>query len=113
MSLSLNIFGSASQTVFWRAFTISGMPAGLGADCPVCGGRVRYGLAVDSTFEHCGKREKVPTDWSTLPARSLRRGMPDLPKGYLMVDTWENNDWERDSDAASFNPERMEVPWGI
>jgi hypothetical protein len=107
----MSIFGNDSKTIFWKAFAISGQPAGLGASCPVCGGFVRYGLYADSTFEHCGSREKVPTNWSDLPCKSLRRGMPELPKGYLMVDTWENDDWERDSDAKSFNPEAMDVPW--
>ena len=109
----MSIFGNSSKTIFWKAFTISGQPAGLGADCPVCGGRVRYGLYADSTFEHCGRREKVPTDWSDLECRSLKRGMPPLSKGFLVMDTWEDEQsgWDRDSDAKSFNPEVMDVPW--
>ncbi len=110
----MSIFGNDSKTIFYRAFTISGFPAGLGADCPVCGGRVRYGLAVDSTFEHCGRREKVPTDWSDLPCKSLKRGMPDLPKGHMLVDTWEDNQgmsWDEDSAAKSDDPSAYEVGW--
>ena len=111
----MSFFGNDSKTVFYRAFTISGHEAGLGADCPICGGRVRYGLVSgQTTFEHCGKKELAPTDIRDLDCRSLKRGLPMLPKSYQLLEcfsTLENNDWERDSDAASFNPERMEIPW--
>lgn len=108
------IFSNDSKTIFWRAFTISGQPAGLGADCPVCGSRVRYGLYAGDTFEHCGKRERVPTDWSDLPCRSLKRGMPELPKGHLLLDTWDGSagmSWDEESAAKSDDPGAFEVTW--
>jgi hypothetical protein len=108
----MGIFGDDSKTVWFKAFTIAGYYANLGASCPVCGGCVRYGLAPgQSTFEHCGRKEKAPTEIRDLDCKSLRRGLPDLPRGYTLVDTWENDDWERDSNAKSFNPEAMDVPW--
>lgn len=78
-----------------------------GRSAPSCSGCVRYGLYADSTFEHCGRRESVPKDWSSLPARSLKRGMPELPKGFITLDTWDDGDtdWDRDSAAKS------EVKW--
>jgi hypothetical protein len=103
----MNIFAAKTQTQYWRAVSISGQDAGLGAECPVCHGCVRYGLFSDSTFEHCGRREPVPQDIHDLPCRSLKRGMPLLPKGYIVTDTWSDgdSDWDRDSAASE------RVPW--
>jgi hypothetical protein len=111
----LGLFSHKPQR-FFRAVSISGKPADLGFECEVCRQCVRYGLVPGQTVEHCGTREPVPStsEWHALPARSLRRGMPELPSGYVLLDTWDNsdgNDWEADSNAASFNPEKMEVPW--
>jgi len=110
----MGLFGEDSRTIFWRAFTISGQPAGLGAECPTCGGRVRYGLYAGDTFEHCGEREPVPKSWDGLECRSLKRGMPVLPKGYLVVDTWDGSagmSWDEESAAKSDDASAYEVPW--
>ena len=108
----MSIFAEKSQTEFFRAITISGLDAGLGAKCPVCSGCVRYGLFSDSTFEHCGRKESVPTDWHKLPARSLRRGMPELPKGFITLDTWDDiGGWDEENAQKSDDASAYEVGW--
>lgn len=80
----------STQTEFFRAYTKGGSPAGLGAHCPTCGGGVRYGLGVDSTFEHCNKREPVPTSgWEKLPKKSLSTGSLLNTGNFILTDDLE------------------------
>jgi len=106
-------FPEKSKTEWFRAFTISGRPAGLGAVCPVCQGAVRYGLSPGMTFEHCGRKEPVPENLDGLPCKSLKRGMPDVSQGFLVLDTWQENDggWEQESNSKSDDPSAWEVKW--
>jgi len=110
------LFGNTPSR-FFRAFSISGRPADLGFQCETCAAVIRYGLVSGQTVEHCGRREPVPdeSEWHKLAARSLKRGMPELPQGFLMLDTWDESvgesDWDRDSARRSDDASAYEVPW--
>ena len=102
----------ATPTQFFRAVSISGRPAGVGAICPVCSSCIRYGLNDGDTFEHCGRKEEVPADTHKLPARSLRRGMPELPKGFVLIDTWDEvGGWDEENAQKSDDSTAWEVKW--
>ena len=83
----MSLFGEKSQTEFYRAYTVSGIEAGLGAKCPVCSGCVRYGLCADVHFTHCGRVEITPTNTRDLPRRSLGTGaLPHMGQFVLTTD---------------------------
>jgi len=105
----------SDKSRFFRAYCISGAPADLGFACEICHQVIRYGLQPGQTVEHCdGKRDPVPdiSKWHDLPAKSLRRGMPDLPKGFMVVDTWDEiGGWDEESASKSDDPSAYEVGW--
>jgi hypothetical protein len=107
----MNIFSSKPQR-FFRAFSISGQPADLGFECQVCHSVIRYGLLAGQTVEHCGKREEVPSSVFGMQCRSLRRGMPLLPEGYIVTDTWDSvGGWDEENAQKSDDPSAFEVGW--
>jgi len=116
MSLDF-IFGKSDKpSDFFRAITISGQGADLGWTCPTCHTVIRYGIQPGQKVTCCGATVTAPEckDWHDLTFKSLRRGLPELPKGFLLVDCWAqdgDSDWDRDSNAKSFDATAYEVPW--
>lgn len=108
---------SDSKTEWFRAFTVSGYPAGFGAHCPVCGGTVRHSLEPGQTFGHCGKREECPSDpFHRLPEKSLGRGMPAHFRNAVFIgdqgeDSLIGPSWDEESNAKSDDPSAFEVKW--
>lgn len=102
---------------FFRAFSLSGAPSDLGAECPTCHVMVRYGIQPGQKITCCGVTSVAPDtyNWHALPCRSLRRGMPEISKrGFILLDTdaaYDGGSWDSESEAASFNPSKFEVPW--
>lgn len=92
----MSIFGNDSKTEWFRAFTKSGLPAGLGAHCPVCGGGVRHSIYAGMTFEHCGTKEAPPSSWDKLPRKSLSTGALNHGGNWIMTE-----DLEECTDGAS------------
>ena len=92
------------MTTFWRAITLSGQFGGLRAHCDVCNGGVPHSLPPGGTFEHCGRKEKVPRDISKLDPWYL--GTTD---GRLMfVDPPRTPDHAAESDEAE---DRRRAQW--
>jgi hypothetical protein len=76
---------SDDDPVWFRAVTISGKPAGLGFQCPVC--HLGYRHSAPNVIEHCGgKVESAPANPQSLPERNL--GGPTLPSRFLKIGTW-------------------------
>ena len=108
----MSIFSSHPQR-FFKAFAISGRPADFGFECETCRSVIRYGLTAGQSVTHCGINEPVPASSFGMPCRSLRRGMPELPKGYIAVDTWADDvgGWDEENAAKSDDPSAFEVGW--
>ena len=100
----MSIFGSDSKTEWFRAFTKSGLSAGLGAHCPVCGSGVRHSIYAGMTFEHCGTKEAPPSSWDKLPRKSLSTGALLNTGNFIMTDDLDD-DGAPNSNTGTFENE--------
>lgn len=81
----LFLLSTKGQPEGWfKALTISGKPAGLGFQCPVC--HLGFRHSAPREFVHCGKLEKAPVLTALLPEQSL--GDPILPPRIVPIGTW-------------------------
>lgn len=72
---------------WYRALTISGKPAGLGFECPVC--HLGYTHDAPEQIFHCGAMEQAPRIRALLPTRRIGSGQPVNLPGNVFLVGWE------------------------
>ncbi len=89
MKAFFGLFAGDADLRWWKATTISGLPAGLGFLCPTCG--LRYPHSAPDLITHCGDVERAPTATEKLPTRSLGT---QLPRNVFLVGDWGSSERE-------------------